>query len=65
MSWGHPGLGVTIIATVYGQPEKVAIWGYEKGSTMNYETLAPQKRLMFFLGNDTFTNLSVDGEKHF
>ncbi len=65
MSWGHPGLGATIIATVYGQPEKVAIWGYEKGSTMDYETLAPQKRLMFFLGNDTFTNLSVDGKKLF
>ncbi|NUE93916.1 hypothetical protein [Acinetobacter seifertii] len=65
MSWGKPGLGATIIATIYGQPEKVAIWGYEKGATMDYESLAPAKRLMFFLNNDTFTNLSDDGLKLF
>lgn len=56
MSWGKPGLGATIIATVYGQPEKVAIWGYEKGATMDYESLAPAKRLMFFL---TTTHLPI------
>ena len=65
MNWGKPGLGATIIATVYGEPEKVAIWGYEKGATMDYETLAPAKRLMFFLHNDTFTLLSNDGLKLF
>ena len=65
MSWGKPGLGATIIATIYGQPEKVAIWGYEKGATMDYESLAPAKRLMFFLNNDTFNNLSDDGLKLF
>lgn len=65
MSWGKPGLGATIIATIYGQPEKVAVWGYEKGATMDYESLAPAKRLMFFLNNETFTNLSEDGLKLF
>ncbi|WP_332604414.1 hypothetical protein [Acinetobacter sp. ESBL14] len=65
MSWGKPGLGATIIATIYGQPEKVAIWGYEKGATMDYESLAPAKRLMFFLNNETFANLSEDGLKLF
>lgn len=65
MSWGKPGLGGTIIATIYGQPEKVAIWGYEKGATMDYESLAPAKRLMFFLNNETFPNLSEDGLKLF
>ncbi|ENX21784.1 hypothetical protein F892_01022 [Acinetobacter vivianii] len=65
MSWGKPGLGATIIATIYGQPEKVAIWGYEKGATMDYESLAPAKRLMFFLNNETFPNLSEDGLKLF
>ncbi|WP_425283480.1 hypothetical protein [Acinetobacter boissieri] len=65
MGWGKPGLGATIIATIYGQPEKVAIWGYEKDSTMDYETLAPARRLMFFLSNDTFDNLSEDGLKLF
>ncbi|WP_260929330.1 hypothetical protein [Novosphingobium sp. 9] len=61
MSWGKPGLGATTIATIYGQPEKAAIFGYEKGATMDYETLAPARRVMMFLGNDSFTNLSPAG----
>lgn len=61
MSWGKPGLGATTIATLYGQPEKAAIFGYEKGATMDYESLAPARRVMFFLGNETFTNLSPIG----
>ncbi len=32
---------------------------------MDYESLSPAKRLMFFLHNDTFTNLSEDGLKLF
>jgi len=65
MSWGKPGLGATTIATVYGQPEKAAIFAYEKGATMDYETLAPARRVMFFLGNETFTNLSPVGRQLF
>ncbi|HEY2606880.1 MAG TPA: hypothetical protein VGJ10_12960 [Paraburkholderia sp.] len=61
MSWGKPGLGATIIATLYGQPEKAAIFAYEKGATMDYESLAPARRVMFFLNNDTFGNLSPAG----
>lgn len=61
MSWGKPGLGASVIATVYGQPEKAAIFAYEKGATMDYETLAPARRVMFFLDNDTFVNLSPAG----
>jgi hypothetical protein len=65
MSWGKPGLGASIIATIYGQPEKAAIFAYEKGATMDYESLAPTRRVMFFLGNDSFTNLSADGLRLF
>lgn len=61
MSWGKPGLGATTIATVYGQPDKAAIFAYEKGATMDYEALAPARRVMFFLDNDTFVNLSPAG----
>jgi hypothetical protein len=61
MSWGKPGLGATTIATVYGQPEKAAIFGYEKGATMDYEALAPARRTMIFLDNETFGNLSPAG----
>jgi hypothetical protein len=65
MNWGKPGLGASTIATVYGQPDKAVIFGYEKGATMDYESLAPARRVMFFLDNETFTNLSPAGLKLF
>lgn len=65
MSWGKPGLGASIIATIYGQPEKAAIFTYEKGATMDYEALAPARRVMFFMDNDSFPNLSAAGIKLF
>lgn len=65
MSWGKPGLGASIVATVYGQPEKVAIFGYEAGATMDYDDLAPARRVMFFLNNETFGNLSPAGLRLF
>ncbi|CAB3763565.1 hypothetical protein BPA30113_01203 [Burkholderia paludis] len=57
----EPGLGAIAIATVYGQPGKAAIFAYEKGATMDCEALAPASRVMFFLDNDTFANLSPAG----
>ncbi|WP_414441018.1 hypothetical protein [Burkholderia sp. 22PA0106] len=61
MSWGKPGLGAATIATVYGQPDKAALFAYERGATMDYESLAPARRVMCFLDNDTFPNLSAAG----
>ncbi|WP_322044481.1 hypothetical protein [Paraburkholderia sp. J67] len=65
MSWGKPGLGASIIATIYGQADKAAIFTYEKGATMDYEALAPARRVMFFMDNDSFTNLSAAGLRLF
>ena len=65
MSWGRPGLGASTIATIYGEPDKAAIFGYEKGATMDYETVAPARRVMFFLDNETFGNLSAAGSQLF
>jgi hypothetical protein len=61
MNWGKPGLGATTIATVRGDPEKVAIFAYEKGATMNAEFLAPARRVSFFLWQDTFDQLRPEG----
>lgn len=61
MGWGRPGPGATTIATIYGEPGKAALFGYEKGATMDYDSLAPARRVMIFLDNDTFTNLSASG----
>ena len=61
MNWGKPGLGATIISTIAGEPDKVTEFAYEKGATMDYENIAPARRLFIFLDNDTFTNLNQAG----
>lgn len=61
MNWGKPGLGAVTIATLRGEPDKAAIFAYEKGATMNGEFLAPARRLSFFLWQDTFEQLRPEG----
>ena len=61
MNWGKPGLGAVTIATLRGEPDKAAIFAYEKGATMNWEFLAPARRVSFFLWSDTFTQLRPEG----
>ena len=61
MNWGKPGLGAVTIATLRGEPDKAAIFAYEKGATMNEEFLAPARRVSFFLWQDTFEQLRPEG----
>ncbi len=61
MNWGKPGLGAVTIATLRGEPEKAAIFAYERGATMNGEALAPARRVSFFLWQDTFEKLRPEG----
>ena len=61
MNWGKPGPGAVTIATLLGEPDKAAIFAYEKGSTMNAEFLAPARRVSFFLWQDTFEGLRPEG----
>ena len=61
MNWGKPGLGAITIATLRGEPDKAAIFAYEKGATMNSEFLAPARRLSFFLRQNTFEQLRPEG----
>src|SRR3981189_2391097 len=61
MNWGKPGLGAGTIATVREEPDKAAIFAYEKGATMNGEFLAPARRVSFFLWQDTFDQLRPEG----
>ena len=61
MNWGKPGLGAITIATLRGEPEKAAIFGYERGATMNWEFLAPARRVSFFLWQDTFEQMRPEG----
>lgn len=61
IGWGKPGLGAAIIAILPGQPDKAIIYGYEKGATMDYDFLAPARRVMFLLNNATFPYLTNTG----
>lgn len=61
MGWGRPGLGASIIANIPGEPDKATIFGYERGATMDYDFLAPARRIFVFLDNDTFGNLTLAG----
>jgi len=61
MNWGKPGLGAVTIATLRGEPDKVAVFAYEKRATMNGEFLAPARRVSFFLWSDTFPQLRPEG----
>lgn len=61
MNWGRPCLSAITIATLRGEPDKAAIFAYEKGATMNGEFLAPARRLSFFLWQDTFEGLRPEG----
>lgn len=54
MNWGKPGLGATIIATLPGHPDRAGVFAYEKGATMDYESIAPERRVFLFLDNSTF-----------
>jgi hypothetical protein len=65
INWGLPGLGATIIATLPDQPDKVTIFAYEKGATMEYDYTAPGRRVGFFANRSYFENLTPDGQALF
>ncbi|WP_321818130.1 MULTISPECIES: hypothetical protein [unclassified Paraburkholderia] len=65
MGWGKPGPGATTIATIAGEPTHAVVFAYEKGATMDYDFIAPARRVALFLGNRSFEKLSADGNALF
>jgi hypothetical protein len=65
LNWGRPGLGAAIIATVPGEPEKVATFAYEKGATMDYDFIAPARRVGLFPWQNEVGALSAEGRALF
>jgi hypothetical protein len=63
--WGRPGLGADIIMTVPGEPEKAMLFGYERGATMDYDFVAPARRVFIGLENASFDKLNDTGRKLF
>lgn len=65
MGWGVPSRAAIVIATLPGELDKAVIFAYEKGSTMDYDFLAPARRVALFLDNYTFEKLTPTGLKLF
>ncbi|MBV9082926.1 MAG: hypothetical protein JOZ62_09635 [Acidobacteriaceae bacterium] len=61
LKWAKPGPGATIVATLPDMMEQAAIFGYDKGSTMDGYYVAPARRVLFPLDNPAFDNLTPKG----
>ncbi|CDK26251.1 unnamed protein product [Kuraishia capsulata CBS 1993] len=61
VGFGQPGLGADIIGTVPGTPDQALIFSYEEGATMDYDFIAPARRVFFGMGNAAFGNLTDAG----
>ncbi|HKZ73201.1 MAG TPA: hypothetical protein VJ011_04005 [Steroidobacteraceae bacterium] len=61
VGFGRPGRGASIIATVPGDPDKAVYFAYEKGATMDYDFLAPARRVYFPIDFDSFDRLTDSG----
>lgn len=61
MNWGRPVAGAIVIGTLRGEPDKAAIFAYDKGATMDSGFLAPARRVSFFLWADTFEQIRPEG----
>ncbi|MDF3839742.1 hypothetical protein P3W85_43425 [Cupriavidus basilensis] len=57
-SWGKPTLAADISVYFEGDPDKAAVFSYEKGSLMAHETPAPARRVGLFLGDNSFSVLT-------
>jgi len=58
--WGTPNASATRIASLFGQPDKVAIFSYDTGVPMP-ELVAPARRLGLFLSDQAASSLNREG----
>ncbi|ODV88201.1 hypothetical protein CANARDRAFT_26346 [[Candida] arabinofermentans NRRL YB-2248] len=61
VGFGKPGLGADVIGIRPGTPNEALIFSYEEGATMDYDFLAPARRVFFGMGNLSFNNLTDTG----
>jgi hypothetical protein len=65
VGWGTPGLGADIIMILPGSPDKSTLFAYERGATMDYDFIAPARRVFIGMENGTFDKLNDNGRKLF
>ncbi len=63
LHWGKATNGATVIAVIAGDPDKAAIYGYEKGTLMGDNSTAPARRVLLFVNTETFPQINDNGLK--
>lgn len=58
-NWARPGPGAQVVAIFEGNPDKAALFTYEKGATLEDGAVAPARRVGFYLGRDNFHLLTA------
>ncbi len=61
LGFGQPGSGAIVVATASGDPRKAVYFAYEKGATMDYDFVAPARRVYFPIDFDKFDQLNETG----
>lgn len=61
INWGKPGVGAIKIAMIPGHREQFAVFGYDKGAVMDYQFVAPARRIMVCLPDGGFDQLTEGG----
>jgi len=64
-SWGLPNTNAVRIATLAGIPNRVVIYGYEAGTNMMGGFVAPARRVMVFMSDNTYAVLNTVGRDLF
>ena len=64
-SWGLPNTNAVRIATLAGTPNRVVIYGYEAGTNMMGGFVAPGRRVMVFMSDNTYAVLNTVGRDLF
>jgi hypothetical protein len=62
-NYGKPGLGAINVAVIAGYPDRRLVFAYEKGSSMPGGTLAPARRVAYFLNTECFGELQPAGAR--
>ncbi len=63
LHWGKATNGAIVIAVIAGDPDKAAIFGYEKGALMGDNSTAPDRRVLLFVNTETFPQINDNGLK--
>lgn len=64
-NWGQPNENAIIAATINGQADRAALYGYETGDELFDGFFAPARRVMVFLNEQSFTTLTENGRRLF